>query len=329
MLYVTGFREELARQGYRSTAATGQLQLMAHVSRWLASEGLAVGDLLPVRVEQFVQMRRSEGYTQRRSPHALTPLLEYLRRLGVVAGPSLLAATPLEELLDSYRKHLVDARGLAPSTVSHYVKVAEVFLSEHPGKLGELDIKGLSAGHVVEFVARQCRRLTPGSGKDLVTTLRSLLRFLHAAGLTSCELAWAVPTVAVWGGGSLPRALEPDHGAALLGSCDRGSVTGRRDLAVLTLLARLGLRAGEVAGLTLDDFDWRAGEVVVKGKGRRSERLPVPVDVGETVTGYQDGGRPRVECRSMFLRVCAPIVGIRRSGCRASWRARASAPVCL
>jgi integrase len=108
--------------------------------------------------------------------------------------------------------------------------------------------------------------------------------------------------------------LEPDHVAALLGSCDRGSVTGRRDLAVLTLLARLGLRAGEVAGLTLDDFDWRAGEVVVKGKGRRSERLPVPVDVGETVTGYLDGGRPRVECRSVFLRVCAPIVGISAVG---------------
>jgi integrase/recombinase XerD len=136
------------------------------------------------------------------------------------------------------------------------------------------------------------------------------LRFLYTAGLTSCELSGVLPTVAVWGGGSLPKALEPEQVRALLESCDPGLVTGLRDLAVLKMLARLGLRAGEVAGLVLEDFGWRHGEVVVRGKGGRVDRMPVPVDVGEAITDYLRSGRPRVECRSVFVRVCAPTVGL-------------------
>ena len=125
-----------------------------------------------------------------------------------------------------------------------------------------------------------------------VTALRSLLGFLHVEGLIAESLIGAVPSAASWRLSGLPRFLEPDQAQALLDSCDPQSVTGRRDLAILTMLLRLGLRAGEVAGLSLEDVDWRAGELVVVGKGRRTERLPLPVDVGEAIAGYLRDGRP-------------------------------------
>jgi site-specific recombinase XerD len=308
--FAAGFAEELAGQGYRSTAVCGQLQLMAHASRWMAAQGLGVEGFTPSRVEEFVGWRRSQGYTQRRSALALNPLLEYLHGLGVVPVGVREVSTPWGELLEDYRVHLVAARGLASSTVKRYVSVAEAFLAGLGEHADEAGLGWLTGRHAVEFVAGESRRLCPGSAKDLVTCLRSFLRFAYASGRTPCELSGMVPTVAVWGGGSLPKALEPEQVTALLESCDTGSLTGLRDLAVLKMLARLGLRAGEAAGLVLDDFDWRQGEVVVKGKGGRVDRMPIPVDVGEVVTDYLRDSRPRVECRSVFLRVCAPIVGL-------------------
>lgn len=311
---VAGFRDELAAQGYRPDAAASQLQLMAHASRWLAEQGLVAGDLSAVEVERFVECRRSQGYRQHRSSHALEPLLRYLRELGTLPVSAAVDMTPVEDLLERYRGHLVSARGLALSTTQRYLNTARGFLSKLAGPGGELDLSGLSAGLAIEYVGRQSPRLTPASAQDLVNSLRSLLRFLDLAEIAPAGLAEALPAVAVWGGGSLPRALAPEQVAALLASCDRASVTGRRDLAVLTMLARLGLRAGEVSGLLLDDFDWRLGEVVVRGKGQRVARMPVPVDVGDAVVAYLDGGRPGVSCRSVFLRVCAPIVGLSAIG---------------
>lgn len=314
LAHVAGFRDELARQGYRSGSATTQLQLMAHVSRWLVDHGLQVSQLTPVEVERFIECRRSQGYAQHRSSHALVPLLRYLQESGAIAVPAVEAATPLEKLLERYREHLLGARGLAPSTTQRYLGAARAFLSEQAGQRGELDLAGLSASRGIDFVRDGCRRMTPASAKDLIVCLRSLLRFLAAAGIAPTELAEALPAVAVWGGGSLPRALPAEQVAALLASCDPASVIGRRDFAVLTMLSRLGLRAGEVAGLLLDDFDWRLGEVVVRGKGHQVDRMPLPVDVGEAVVAYLDGGRPRVACRSVFLRVNAPIVGLSAIG---------------
>lgn len=329
--YVAGFREELASQGYGPDATTGQLQLMAHASRWLAAGGLGAEELTPSRVDELVAWRRSQGYTQRRSALALKPLLGYLHALGVLPAPVREVSTPWGELLEDYRVHLVSARGLASSTVTRYVSVAGAFLAGLGEHADEADLGWLTGRHAIEFVAGESRRLCPGSAKDLVTSLRSFLRFLYTAGLTPCELAGVLPAVAVWGGGSLVKALEPEQVRGLLDSCDPGSRTGQRDLAVLTVLARLGLRAGEVAGLVLDDFDWRHGEVVVKGKGRRVDRMPLPVDVGVAITGYLRDGRPRVECRSVFLRVCAPIVGLGPVGVSGVvMRAceRAGVPVC-
>ena len=309
--YVCGFAGELVCEGYAPGSVTGQLQLMARLSEWLGARGLGAGDLTAVRVEEFVAWRRLQGYRQRRSSHALQPLLGYLRALGVAPVPTGQVNTPLGVLLEAYRRYLVETRGLAPKTVQRYVTWAAAgLLAGLADGDGEVDLDRLTAGFVIEFVSGEAQRLCPGSAKDLMVGLRSFLRFLFGAGLVRFDLSGSLPSVAVWGGGSLPKALEPEQVTGLLDSCDRGSVIGLRDLAVMTMLARLGLRAGEVAGLDIEDFDWRAGEVTVRGKGGRVERMPLPGDVGEAVTGYLVEGRPKVGCRSVFLRVCAPIVGI-------------------
>ena len=194
----------------------------------------------------------------------------------------------LEERVEDYRAWLVNERSLAPSTVSYYVRAARLFLCEHDGR----DLKSLTLGEVTDFVVRQCPRFSVGNAKNLVTGVRSLLGYLYVEGLTEHQLASAVPAPSGWRGANLPRGLGAVELAALLAGGGDASVVGRRDHAIVVLLARLGLRAGEVAALTLDDLDWSHGEIVVRGKGNRIERLPLPVDVGEAVVSYLHEGRP-------------------------------------
>jgi site-specific recombinase XerD len=215
-----------------------------------------------------------------------------------------------EELVDRYRVYLVEERGLAPKTVIARERTARLFLAEHSGR----ELRDLDAGDVSGFVTRQCRRLTVRSAERLVNGMRSFLRFALVEGLITVPLAGAVPSVARRTGAGLPRGLDPRQVKALLASCDRRRVIGRRDYAILVLLARLGLRAAEVAALRLDDIDWRAGELVVRGKGRTEERLPLPCDVGEAIAGYLCRGRPPRPEREVFLRVNAPLRGLAPEG---------------
>jgi site-specific recombinase XerD len=215
-------------------------------------------------------------------------------------------------LVEGYRNYLAGERGLAASTVCRYEGVARLFLSDCERPDG-LDVGCLTAGDVTAFVVRQCRSRRVASAKVLVTALRSLLRFLLVEGYTSRPLAPAVPTATGWGGGSLPRALGAEAVAAMLASCDQQKEVGLRDFAILTVLHRLGLRSGEVATLRLADIDWHHAEIVVRGKGSRQDRLPLPVDVGEAMVAYLHH-RPSVGCRTLFLRVHAPIVGLTSDG---------------
>jgi integrase/recombinase XerD len=304
--FAAGFSEELGRLGYTRLSAANQVRVLAHASRWLAAQGLQAGEFTPERAVLFLQDRRAGGYTCWLSERGLAPLLDYLRSTGaVLVAADPVPCTPADVLLGRYRAYLVSERGLAAGTVGYYLAEARLFLAEAgPG------LDGVTAAGVTGFVRQQCRRRSTGSAKILVTALRSLLRFLHLEGMIAEPLACVVPAVAGWRGGSLPRALGRDQVTALLDSCDQSAVAGRRDVAVLTLLARLGLRAGEVAALELGDIDWRAGELVIRGKGRQAERLPLPADVGEAITGYLRAGRPASECRSVFLAVRAPCGGV-------------------
>jgi integrase/recombinase XerD len=301
-----GFRVELERQGYSRLGATPQLRLMAHASRWMQSEGLAPEELTGEVVDRFLAARRAAGRRDYVTARAMAPLVGYLRRLGVAPPPvRSRALTRAGELGERFGEYLAVERGLAQGTVTGYVDAVRPFLAG-------LDEDGLAlwelrAGRVTAFVVARCRGQSRGAAKMTVTALRSLLRFMHVEGLIAESLVGAVSSSASWRLSGLPRALEPGQARALLACCERGTVVGRRDLAVLTVLVRLGLRAGEVAALSLEDIDWRAGELVVVGKGRRAERLPLPVDVGEAISGYLRDGRPSSALdRAVFVRVKAP-----------------------
>jgi integrase/recombinase XerD len=319
--YAGGFREELARQGYTSHSASNQLQLMAHASRWLAICGLGVGEMSPARVEEFLAARRAAGYTLWLSAKAMTPVLAYLRGLGVVPTPSPLGpVTPAEWLMQQYRAYLVQERGLAVGTVCSYLHVARLFFAAR-SRDGAVDLEHLNAVEVTQFMLAECTTRKVGSAKYVVCGLRALLRFLYVAGHVEDQLEAAVPKVAGWRLASLPTAFGRPEVVRLLASCDRRSTFGRRDFAVLTVLIRLGIRAGEVAELELADIDWRAGEVTIRGKGRREERLPLPADVGDALVGWLRRGRPGCESTKVFTRVRAPHRRLTSGGVSAIVRA--------
>ena len=309
--YRVGFGEELAALGYTPGSALLQLHLLSHVSRWLAGQGLTEGEFGPNQVALFLESRRACGHTSRVSLRGLTPLLDYLRGLGI--GPPLsepVACTPVEALVQAFGGYLLSERGLTAGTVARYLAVARLFLSEREQADG-LDLRHLDAGDVTSFVVRECSGRWHGSATTLVTGLRSLLRFLLLEGYTELALAQAVPTATVWQAASLPRPLSSDFVAAMRAACNEHTVVGARDLAILTLMHRLGLRAIEVAGLELGDFDWRHGEFVVRGKANRRERLPLPADAGQAVVAYLHL-RPTVTCRAVFVTARAPIHGVSR-----------------
>jgi site-specific recombinase XerC len=311
--YAGGFAEALGRQGYAPSSAVEQLKLVAHLSRWMAAEGVRPARLTPERVAQFVAARRAAGYRHFLSPRGLRPLLGYLEELGVAAEPALqVPHSPAEVVLAGYHAYLVGERSLAAGTVRYYERVARLFLCVVPGGEGP-GIGGLTTADVSRFVLAECGRRSAGSAKTVVMALRSLLRYLYVEGLTVTALAGAVPSVAPWRTASLPTALDAAGLARLLASCDRRSTSGRRDFAILVLLARLGLRAGEVAALCLDDIDWRAGEVVVRGKGDRRERLPLPEDVGEALARYL-----RRAVLASSAGACSCECTRQRRGCRAT-----------
>jgi len=313
--FAAGFAGELLQQGYTPDSARNQMYLMAHLSRWLEGEGLDVHRLCAINVEQFLSARRAAGYTNHLTSNAMRPMLTYLRKLGVVSPPVSSCNGPVEVAIERYRHYLTVQRRLESATIRGYVEAVRPFLCSRVTPDGlDLDLEHLSAADVTAFVVAHCSHQARGTAK-LTVALRSLLGFLHVEGTIKRPLAAAVPSVAGRRLAGLPKGLEPAQVRRLLASCDRRTRKGRRDFAILTTLVRLGLRAGEVAALELDDIDWRAGEIVVHGKGNRDERLPLPTDVGEAVAIYLHRGRPAcAEGRTVFVRVRAPHRALSSSG---------------
>jgi integrase/recombinase XerD len=310
-VYGHEFEHHLRHQGYTELSAAEHVRLLAHLSQWLEDRGLQPSGLTPVQVGAYVQARHAAGYTARLRVESMAPLLGFLRSRGVVPEPTpWVPANEAERVLRRYHDYLVDERGLVPKVVEHWDGIATLFVSWCKGANEGWDPKTLDAAAVSAFVTAEVPRHGVAVAKNLVAGLRSFLRFLHLEGLLGAPLAQAVPAVASRPGSSLPRGITASEFNALLTSCDRRRSRGRRDYAILMLLGRLGLRAGEVAHLELEHLDWRAGDIVVVGKGRRTERLPLPADVGEAVAAYLRRGRPRSECRRVFLRALAPLVGL-------------------
>jgi len=311
--YVAGLAEDLVRAGYTPDSASQHITFVAHLDRWMASRGIDVGELSSAVIEQYLAERRAAGYTNYRSVKAVRPLLAHLDSFGVL--PVEHAATgPVFECLERYRSYLLGERGLTPGTARCYRDAIKPFLLTRV--VGEqLDLAGLAAADVTGYVLAACPGRPQGTAKLIVCALRSLLTFLHVEGLIDAPLAEAVPSVAGWRLSGLPQPLEAAEVIRMLATCDRRRRRGRRDYAVLLLLSRLGMRAGEVAALALDDVDWRAGELVVRGKGNRDERLPLPADVGAAIVAYLRRGRPATaSSRTVFVRVKAPHRPLTTSG---------------
>lgn len=310
-LQVTGYRGWLVQRGYTSSTVRNMLKELGQVGRWLTVHELGAEQLDEKRIAAFIAARRAAGYRRIPGPRALAPLLSYLRQIGVAAEtpPS---AAPLEVLLAQYRAWLIDARGLAPSTVLRYENTARRFLSEQAVKDSVFAPTCLTGDDVNAFLLRECARVSAGSAKGRVAELRSVLRFLYLQQITPLRLGTAVPPVGGWRLGTLPPpAMSASEVQLLLDTCERSTPVGRRDFAMMLLIARLGLRSIEIARMELRDVDWRAGELMVRGKARRLDRLPLPVEVGEALVAYLAGGRNPADAVHLFLTCRAPRGPIR------------------
>jgi site-specific recombinase XerD len=221
--------------------------------------------------------------------------------------------TAAGEIVEQFRRYLVTERGLRAGTITNYLHVARLFLQE-VGDVGLADLACLEASQVQRFVLAESSRRSVASTKTVVTGLRSLLRFCHVVGFTATPLVGAVPTVSGWTGTWLPHAVDASTVTRMLASCDRRSAQGCRDYAVLVVLTRLGMRVGEVAAVEFDDIDWHRGELMVRGKAKRFERLPLAVDVGQALADYIQHARPTSSDRKLFLRVVAPHRGLTTGG---------------
>jgi len=308
---VEGYRSRLEALGYPPSSARNKLKELGQLGRWMAGEEIEAAQLSSTAVEEFLATRRAAGCRRVPRGRSFAPLLDYLQDEGVIPVPEAAPATALDELIGRYRRWLVADRGLAPATVLRYEKLARRFLAAHTRPGEPVAVADLSGAEVTAFLLAECARVSTGSAKGRVAELRSLFRFLYLHGMTPRNLAEAVPPVAGWRDTSVPRGMAASDMDRLLASCDRSRTDGARDFAILMLLARLGLRSAEVAFLELEDLDWRAGEIVVRGKARRQDRLPLLPDVGEAIARYLSAVPERTGTRRVFLTVRAPRQPIR------------------
>ena len=306
------YKVELNERGYTPLTTVNELRQMAHLSRWLKEQNIGLVGLTNQTVRRFFVTRRDAVGAKGCSSRSLLVLLDVLRKAGVVeTEPPQPPSSGAEAVLTWFCHYLVAERGISPSTAGAYVLRARRFMAAHvPGG----DLQGLQPSHVTGAVLAESTRVSVGGAQLFVVALRSFLRFCFLEGLVGADLSGAALTMTGRRRSSLPRGISRQDAAALLGSCDRRTAMGRRDYAVILTLLRLGLRAGEVAALSLDDIDCRAGELVVHGKGGRLDRLPLLADIGEAVAAYLERGRPRNSGRELFLRLVAPLGGLGRGG---------------
>jgi site-specific recombinase XerD len=304
------FTQSRSAQGYARGSIHRQVLLAAGFSRWLKQQGVSLRHVSSDHLSRYLRNRARRVRPCLGDAAALRHLLEFLRSEDVIAAEKIAARrlTPVERCAHAYAQYLRDARALARATIINYVPFIRGFLTDRFGA-GPVRLARLNAGDIVRFVQRQAPQLHLKRAKLLTTALRSFLRYARYRGKVALDLAAAVPIVANWLMSSIPRAIGADQVRQLLASIDRRTAIGRRDYAIVLLLARLGLRSGEVAFLELEDIDWDVGQVSVRGKSDQRTALPLPADVGAAIAAYLRHGRPRSASRRVFLRSKAPIRG--------------------
>ena len=316
--YELPVRTAMARAGYAPSSVREAAAAMRRLSCWMDERGLATSGLTPLMMAKFVATRRGCCRNPEVPHRWLGAVLRVLREQDVVPARSPGLDTARGVLLGEFRSWLTVERGLAPESVRCYGGQAGKLLAYLPDPL-EHSLTALDAATVTAFVVAQATAAdSVWSAKAQITATRALLRFLHVQGLITTSLTAAVPGVAGWRLAALPRGLAHEQIQALLAAHD-GVTTpaGLRDHAVLVALARLGLRGAEVAALRLDDVDWRGGQIVIRGKGARVERLPLPAEVGAALVAYLTGARATCECATLFVTVRAPYQPLTATAVRA------------
>ena len=308
--HIGGFAAQLSRKGYAQNTVHAKCAVLADLSRWLERRRLPLAALDEGRLTQFLATLRRRGEARRGDPATGQQLLGYLRdRDDIAAAAQRIDRTAAACLTRDFEEFLHCERGLSRSTVVSYLPIVRSFLDERFGRKA-LRLEQLRAQDLHGFILREVQRVSRSHGKGVVTALRSFLRFLLQRGAIRTDLARMLPGVASWRLSHLPKTLSPEQVERLLACCDRSTSSGKRDYAILLLLARLGLRGGEVLAMTLDDLDWECGEMVVRGKGQRLERLPLPADVGVALACYLCDVRPVCATRRLFIRMKAPQQGL-------------------
>ena len=332
--WIDAFADWAKAQGYARCTAHRKVLLAVCFSQWLEQEEIGIADIQADHAARYLEHRMRKPRPRRDDRASLQHFTDFLRQEGVLSFEDAPAdpMTDAERCVQAYERYLQQTRGLAPATRANYVPFVRSFL-RHRFDSGPVTLSSVDADDVVRFVQHMAPRLRPKRAKLLATALRSFLRYACLLGEADRELVAAVPEVASWSMAEIPRGISADQVRKLLASIDRGSAVGRRGYAILMLLARLGLRAGEVRLLELDDIDWTSETLALQSKGGRRKTFPLSEEVGEAIADYLRHGRPPCPSRRVFLRVKAPIKGFRSSGISrivrcAIKRAGVDAPTC-
>ena len=306
--HIKCFANHITQQGYRPAIGWRKIYLVAGLSRWLEQKRVALKDLEERHINNFLRARWRR-VSKRCGEATLMALLQHLRDSRVTRAPAPEPLNELGQVEQEYGRFLTQERGLMQSSIELYLRLVRPFVCRYAQK-GDLRWKRLVAKTVIDFVLHATPQRGRWSTKSIITALRSFLVFLFQTGQTTTNLAAAVPSVALSQMSDLPRFLQDDQVEKILKSCDQRTNVGKRDYAILLLLARLGLRSSEVTKLTLDDIDWAAGVVLIRGKGARLDKLPLRQDVGEVLADYLRNVRPSCLSRHVFIRSRAPHVGL-------------------
>lgn len=295
----------LVAQGYPRDNAQHKLRLIVALGHWLKAQHCGLAALNETKVDAFLCARQRYRTIQRGDRTLLRWWLDQLRSRGDIPPPAKVTPSALDRALQAYTDYLVRERGLARRTVCQYTHCVRGFLTERFGR-GNLRLSRLRQADTNQHFQRKSATLCPSTLHSLAAALRAYFTFLRFRGDLQTDLASGVPTVACWRLSTVPRFLQPAEVQQLLASCDQHTVKGQRNYTILLLLARLGLRAGEVVALRLEDLHWDVGEMLVRGKGQLHDRLPIPSDVGQALAGYLRHGRPGCSTRHVFVRLNAP-----------------------
>ncbi len=303
----------LAEQGYAKKTVQLHLRFLADLNQWLHRKRLQVTDLTEPTLDQYLQARYQRFRPRRDDNSILKKLLYVVHTLGLLpkeTPPS--PDHPCHRIEQDYDRYLAEERGLSMSTRIKYRFFIRRFISAQFGTK-PVRFTDLHAKDVIRFIRNQASCLNPKRAGLMATALRSFFCYLRYRGDITIDLAACVPAIANYKFSSLPKYLQPNQVQQVLSQCDRRTAHGRRDYAILLILARLGLRACEIVALTLNDIHWQAGEITIRGKGNRSTRLPLPPDVGQAIVAYLKKGRPTCSCRHVFIRMRAPLRGFANS----------------